>query len=75
MSSASRSPAPTDGTAALAIVPPREGQQAGVDTRVALATDDVDAEMMGGEGPVPRMFCFRDPDGNNFLVVEDQPGT
>jgi catechol 2,3-dioxygenase-like lactoylglutathione lyase family enzyme len=61
-----------------------------VETRLAWATDDVraqyddlrgqgvevDAEFMGGEGPVPPMFCFRDPDGNNFLVVEDpQPGT
>jgi hypothetical protein len=25
---------------------------------------------MGGEGPVPRMFFFRDPDGNNLLEVE-----
>jgi catechol 2,3-dioxygenase-like lactoylglutathione lyase family enzyme len=78
--------APPGGSTALAIVPPREGQPAGIDTHVALATDDVDAdyeylrgqgvdvdaELMGGEGPVPRMFCFRDPDGNNFLLVEDQ---
>jgi len=26
---------------------------------------------MGGEGDVPRMFFFRDPDGNNLLEVSD----
>jgi catechol 2,3-dioxygenase-like lactoylglutathione lyase family enzyme len=80
--------APPGGSTSLAIVPPRQGQPAGVETRVALGTKDVeaeyeylrgkgvdvDAELMGGEGPVPRMFCFRDPDGNNFLLVEDDPG-
>ena len=79
--------APPGGAAALAIVPPRPGGPTGIDTNVALGTADVDAdyaylldkgvdadaEMMGGEGPVPRMFCFRDPDGNNFLLVEDGP--
>ena len=31
---------------------------------------DVDDEIMRGGGPVPPMFFFRDPDGNEFLIVE-----
>jgi hypothetical protein len=31
---------------------------------------DVDAELMGGDGPVPLMFGLRDPDGNNLMIVE-----
>ena len=27
-------------------------------------------EMMGGEGPVPRMFSIVDPDGNHIWVVQ-----
>ncbi len=27
-------------------------------------------EMMGGDGPVPRMFSIEDPDGNHIWVVQ-----
>jgi catechol 2,3-dioxygenase-like lactoylglutathione lyase family enzyme len=68
----------------IALVPPREGDPVGVMTNIALDTDDakaahsslreagveVDDEMMGGEGPVPPMFFFRDQDGNTLLLVE-----
>jgi predicted enzyme related to lactoylglutathione lyase len=27
-------------------------------------------ELIGGEGPVPRMFSVEDPDGNNIWVVQ-----
>ena len=30
-------------------------------------------EMIGGEGPMPRMFSFADPDGNNVWVVQSAP--
>jgi catechol 2,3-dioxygenase-like lactoylglutathione lyase family enzyme len=68
----------------IAIVPPREGEAIGVQTRVAFATDDIDAThasllaegvdvdeavaRMGG--PVPPMFSFRDQDGNSALIVQ-----
>jgi len=26
--------------------------------------------MIGGEGPVPRMFSIEDPDGNHIWVVQ-----
>ncbi len=80
--------APPGGATAIAIVPPREGDPVGVETRVALMTDsvdatyeylrghrvDVDAEIMRMGDPVPPMFFFRDPDGNSFLCVEDAAG-
>jgi lactoylglutathione lyase len=28
-------------------------------------------DVMGGDGPVPRMAYFRDPDGNRILLVEE----
>jgi lactoylglutathione lyase len=31
---------------------------------------DVDAEIMGGDGEVPRLFFFRDGDANQLMVVE-----
>jgi catechol 2,3-dioxygenase-like lactoylglutathione lyase family enzyme len=76
--------APPDAAAAIALVPPREGESAGVETRVALTTEDidadhatlrargveVDAEVMRMGDPVPPMFFFNDPDGNRFLIVE-----
>ena len=78
--------APVGGETAIAIMPPRPGASPGNDQScIAFATDDLDAdyaalrdqgvsveEPMGGEGPVPRMFFFRDPDGNNLLAVEEQ---
>jgi catechol 2,3-dioxygenase-like lactoylglutathione lyase family enzyme len=76
--------APAGGAAAIAIVPPPEGKPIGVDTRISLTTDDVDAtheylrqqgvdedsEVMRMGDPVPPMFFFRDPDGNSLMVVE-----
>jgi hypothetical protein len=35
---------------------------------------DVDEELMGGEGPVPLMFFFRDGDGNHLLLAEEWQG-
>ncbi len=76
--------APAGATTTIAIVPPREGEPVGIETRVGWATDDadanhaslreqgvdVDAEVMRMGDPVPPMFFFRDPDGNKFMVVE-----
>ena len=76
--------APAGAATTIALVPPREGQSVGVPTNMGLTTQDVDAdhatlkergvdvdEPMGGEADVPRMFFFRDPDGNNLLEVAD----
>ncbi len=76
--------APSGATTTIALVQPREGESAGVETRVALATNDidadhaslrergvdVDAEVMRMGGPVPPMFFLRDQDGNRLLIVE-----
>jgi catechol 2,3-dioxygenase-like lactoylglutathione lyase family enzyme len=76
--------APPGAATTIAIVPPREGEPIGVETRVAFATDDVDtvhasllaqgvdadAEVMRMGEPVPPMFFFRDPDGNRSLIVQ-----
>jgi catechol 2,3-dioxygenase-like lactoylglutathione lyase family enzyme len=76
--------APPGASTTLAIVPPREGEPVGIETRVGWATDDadashaslqaqgvdVDAEVMRMGEPVPPMYFFRDPDGNKFMVVE-----
>ena len=76
--------APPGSAAAIAIMPPRPGETPNnTQSCVAFTTDDLDAahaelkargvdvdEPMGGEGPVPRMFFFRDLDQNNLLLVE-----
>ena len=76
--------APADAATTIAIVPPREGDSAGIETRVALASDDIDADhaSLKAKGvdvdpevsrmgdPVPPMFFFNDPDGNRFFIVE-----
>lgn len=76
--------APREGATSIALVEPREGEPAGIETRVALGTSDidgdhaslrergvdVDAEVMRMGGPVPPMFFFRDPDGNRLLIVQ-----
>jgi catechol 2,3-dioxygenase-like lactoylglutathione lyase family enzyme len=68
----------------IAIVPPREGETVGIETRVALASDNIDAthasllaqgvdvdEAVARMGdPVPPMFNFRDQDGNRLLIVQ-----
>ncbi len=76
--------APPGAATTLALVQPREGESAGIETRIAFdSTDaeadhavlrergvDVDAEVMRMGGPVPPMFFFRDRDGNRLLIVE-----
>ena len=76
--------APPGAATTVAIVPPREGDSAGIETRVALASGDIDADhaTLKAKGvdvdpevsrmgdPVPPMFFFNDPDGNRFFVVE-----
>ncbi|MGD0452588.1 MAG: VOC family protein [Solirubrobacteraceae bacterium] len=76
--------APPGAATTIAIVPPREGEPTGVETRVAFGTDDVDADhaslqaqgvdvdeaVMRMGDPVPPMFFFRDPDGNKLLIVQ-----
>ena len=76
--------APPGAATTIAIVPPREGEPTGIETRVALSSDDIeadhaslrargvdaDAEVSRMGDPVPPMFFFRDPDGNTFFVIE-----
>ena len=76
--------APAGATTTIALVPPMEGQEAGVESRVALQSNDIDAdhaalrergvdvdpEVMRMGDPVPPMFFFRDVDGNRLLLVE-----
>ena len=75
--------APQGASTSIAIVPPREGDPVGVETRIALNTQDVDAdhadlkaagvdvddEVQRMGDPVPPMFWFRDPDANVLMVV------
>ncbi len=76
--------APPGAATSIALVQPREGESAGIETRVALSSDDIDAdhatlrergvdvdgEIMRMGGPVPPMFFFRDQDGNRLLIVQ-----
>ena len=76
--------APAGAATTIALVPPREGESAGIETRVGFTTEDIDAdhadlrargvdadeEVMRMGGPVPPMFFFSDPDGNRFLIVQ-----
>jgi catechol 2,3-dioxygenase-like lactoylglutathione lyase family enzyme len=76
--------APPGASTTVAIVPPREGEPTGVETRIAFATDDIDADhaSLKAQGvdvdetvsrmgdPVPPMFFFRDQDGNTLLIVQ-----
>jgi catechol 2,3-dioxygenase-like lactoylglutathione lyase family enzyme len=76
--------APPGADTTIALVPPREGEAAGIQTRIGLNTEDVDADyadlrargvdvdeqVMRMGDPVPPMFFFRDPDGNQLLVVQ-----
>jgi catechol 2,3-dioxygenase-like lactoylglutathione lyase family enzyme len=68
----------------IALIPPQEGEPIGVDTRVALKSDDLDADhatlkalgvdvdeqIMRMGDPVPPMFFLRDQDGNTLLLVQ-----
>jgi len=76
--------APPGAATTLALVLPREGEAAGIETRVGLESTDIDAdhatlrergvdidpEVMRMGAPVPPMFFFRDQDGNRLLIVE-----
>jgi catechol 2,3-dioxygenase-like lactoylglutathione lyase family enzyme len=76
--------APAGAATTIALVPPREGEAVGIETRVGFSTGDadadhaslraagvdVDAEVMRMGDPVPPMLFFRDLDGNKFMVVE-----
>ncbi len=76
--------APAGAATTIAIVPPREGEPVGIQTRIGWSTDDADAshaslreqgvdvdeEVMRMGDPVPPMYFFRDPDGNQFMVVQ-----
>jgi catechol 2,3-dioxygenase-like lactoylglutathione lyase family enzyme len=78
--------APAGAVTGIAIVHPRPGNSPGGDqTCIAFETEDLDADhatlrdlgvdvddLIGGDGTVPRMFFFRDLDGNNLLAVEQQ---
>jgi catechol 2,3-dioxygenase-like lactoylglutathione lyase family enzyme len=75
---------PPGAATTLALMPPREGESAGIATRVAFSTNDidadhtelqargvdVDAEVMRMGDPVPPMFFFRDQDANSFFIVQ-----
>jgi catechol 2,3-dioxygenase-like lactoylglutathione lyase family enzyme len=78
--------APPGAATTIALITPREGEPTGIMTRVALSTEDIDAdhsdllargvdadaEVMRMGSPVPPMFFFRDQDGNQlFIVGED----
>jgi lactoylglutathione lyase len=74
--------APPGSTTVLALNPPMGGEPGG--GSIGVETPDVEAEhrqlstadgvhvgeLMGGEGPVPRMFSVNDPDGNWIWVVQ-----
>ena len=77
--------APEGAATTIAIVPPPPGKPTGgMQTGIALNTDDVDAlhaelkdagvdvddEVSRMGDPVPPMFWFRDPEGNTLMVVE-----
>jgi catechol 2,3-dioxygenase-like lactoylglutathione lyase family enzyme len=76
--------APPGAATTIALYPPRQGESAGIETRVAFETDDietlhaelkdkgvdVDDEVQRMGDPVPPMVFFRDPDGNRSLIVE-----
>ncbi|MGH2937721.1 MAG: VOC family protein [Solirubrobacterales bacterium] len=76
--------APAGAATTVALVLPMEGQEVGVESRIAFSSRDVDAdyaalreagvdvdpEVMRMGDPVPPMFFFRDVDGNRLLLVQ-----
>jgi catechol 2,3-dioxygenase-like lactoylglutathione lyase family enzyme len=76
---------PSGGETPIALCPPGPtGESGGKDTGITLRTDDieayrakleeggveVDAEVSRMGEPVPPLFWFRDPEGNQLMVVE-----
>jgi lactoylglutathione lyase len=78
--------APPGSATRLALNPPMGEWRPG-GSSIGAETSDVEGEyerlkaiegvtvgdMMGGEGPVPRMFSIADPDGNHIWVVHSPP--
>ena len=80
---------PPSGTAGIALAPPPDGSATagGMQTGIAITTDDidathaalrdagvdVDAEVSRMGDPVPPMFWLRDPDANVLMVVQAPP--
>jgi catechol 2,3-dioxygenase-like lactoylglutathione lyase family enzyme len=76
--------APAGAATTVALVLPMEGQEVGIESRIAFSSRDVDAdhaalrdagvdvdpEVMRMGDPVPPMFFFRDVDGNRLLLVQ-----
>jgi catechol 2,3-dioxygenase-like lactoylglutathione lyase family enzyme len=76
--------APPGATTVIALVPPREGDPIGVDTRIGLNTSDIDAdhadlrdngvdidaEVSRMGDPVPPLCWLRDQDGNTLMLVQ-----
>ncbi|TCC33341.1 VOC family protein [Kribbella sindirgiensis] len=74
--------APAGSAASIALVPAREGNPAGVDTGIRMASPDAKAahEYFLGAGVdtdellewpgVPPMFSLRDPDGNRLYISQ-----
>ena len=75
--------APRGAATTLALVPPREGEAVGIETRIGFATNDIDGdyaslsaagvdadEVVRMGDPIPPMLFFRDPDGNRFMIVQ-----
>jgi catechol 2,3-dioxygenase-like lactoylglutathione lyase family enzyme len=76
---------PNGADASIALCPPGpKGESGGKDTGITLQTDDidgyhaqlrdngvdVDSEVSHMGEPVPPLFWFRDPEGNQLMVVE-----
>ncbi len=78
--------APAGAATTVALVLPMEGQEVGVESRIAFRSRDIDAdhaalrdrgvdvdpEVMRMGDPVPPMFFFRDADGNRLLLVQGE---
>jgi catechol 2,3-dioxygenase-like lactoylglutathione lyase family enzyme len=78
--------APAGAATTVALVVPMEGQEVGVESRIAFSSRDLDAdhaalrdagvdvdpEVMRMGDPVPPMFFFRDVDGNRHLLVQGE---
>ena len=76
--------APAGASTTIALTSPRPGEATGIETRIALSTQDIDADhadllargvdadadVMRMGDPVPPMFWFRDPDGNSLMIVQ-----